>query len=155
MDVEQWLDAYFARHGFQIEKTSAHQERVECLGDRIFTKNGKAQYIEYKSGIQTFYTGNIFLETVSVDSQNKPGWMFTCKADWIIYAALLNNIILFFYPPYLRENAEILRREFREVSTHNQNETYKTWGLVVPLEKAKKLATKIIELTPRMEKQLI
>lgn len=146
MDIERWLDDYFTAHGFYIRRTSPYQERKECLGDRIFTKNDKTQFIEYKSGIQTYYTGNVFLETVSVDTTKRPGWVYTCQAHWVIYAALLNALILFFDPAYLRANIAHLKMRYREVSTHKQNATYKTWGLIVPLEDAKKLATRVIAL---------
>ena len=146
MDVERWLDDYFTGLGFYIKRTTAYQERKECLGDRLFTKNGLTKFIEYKSGIQTYYTGNVFLETISVDTQGKPGWVYTCQAHWVIYAALLNHVILFFDPAYLRTNIEILKARFREVPTHQQNATYKTWGVIVPLNYARKLATKVINL---------
>lgn len=142
MSVETWLDTYFSNHGFKIKRTTPEQERKLCLGDRIYSKGMTTKFVEYKSGIQTFYTGNIFLETVSVDTQNKPGWVYTCKASWVIYAALLNKTILWFDPVYLRSIIETLKTKHRVVSTHAQNATYKTWGVIVPLEKAKKLATK-------------
>lgn len=146
MKVEVWLDTYFSNHGFKIKKTTPEQERKHGLGDRIFSKGNTTQFVEYKSGIQTFHTGNVFLETMSVDTSKKPGWLFTCKASWVIYAALLNRVILFFDPAYLRQNIHILKKKYKEVHTHNQNKDYKTWGLIVPLDEAKKLATKIINL---------
>ncbi len=146
MNVEKWLDNYFSSLGFSIQKTTPQQERRECLGDRVFSKNGTVQFIEYKSGIQTYYTGNVFFETISVDTQGKPGWVYTCKASWVIYAALLNEVILFFDPIYIRSIIEMLKTKFKEVHTHTQNATYKTWGVIVPLDYAKKLATKIINL---------
>jgi hypothetical protein len=147
MKVEDYLDAYFTNRGFTVIRTTARQERELCLGDRIFIKDGKPLLVEYKSGIQTFYTGNIFLETVSVDSQNKPGWVYTSQADYVFYAALLNNKILVFRPAWLRGQIEELKLKFKEVSTsHNQNRGYNTHGVIVPLEYAEShLAEKVLE----------
>jgi hypothetical protein len=147
-DVEAWLDSFFRSRGWIITQTTPHEERVLCLGDRHFIKERITLLIEYKSGIQTCYTGNIFLETVSVDTQNKPGWVFTCRADYIFYAALLNGEILIFTPDHLRESIPELRRLFREVKTaHNQNDGYNTHGLIVPLRYAEEhLALKIIDI---------
>ena len=72
-NVEAFLDDYFRYRGWVVELTSAHEEQVQHLGDRHFTRDGDTWLIEYKSGVQTFYTGNVFLETISVDSEGVPG----------------------------------------------------------------------------------
>jgi hypothetical protein len=147
-DVEAFLDDFFRFRGWYIEQTTAHEERALCLGDRHFSKGDQKLTIEYKSGIQTFYSGNVFLETISVDTQGKPGWVYTCKADYIFYAALLNGKILVFKPDYLRSVIDDLKTRFREVPTsNNQNKGYNTHGVIVPLDYAMRyLATKIIEV---------
>lgn len=147
-DVEAWLDKYFRLRGWEIVEATPYEERAQCLGDRRFRKEGRAWWIEYKSGIQTFYSGNIFLETVSVDRFNKPGWVYTCQADYILYAALLNGLILVFSPGRLRQHIETLKARFREVQTvHHQNAGYNTHGVIVPLAYAEtRLAEKVIRL---------
>lgn len=146
MKVEKYLDSFFRYRGWSIKKTSYRQHRILHLGDRVFSKEGKRYFVEYKSGIQTFYTGNIFLETVSVDRAGKPGWVYTCKADYLFYATLLNEMILVFEPDKLRLVIDQLGRVFQEKSTnHQQNKGYNTSGILVPLEYAKNnLASKII-----------
>lgn len=147
-DVARFLDLFWGSLNYVIRPTTAHEERVLCLGDREFTKSGLRFFIEYKSGIQTFYTGNVFLETVSVDTTNKPGWVYTCQADFIHYAALLNQKILVFRPEKLRGQIEALKCEFRIVKTSkNQNAGYNTHGVIVPLEYAERhLAEQVIIL---------
>lgn len=148
-NVAQFLDSYFGAK-YDIQPTSPHLERVLCLGDRIFTnkETGKKFFVEYKSGIQTFYTQNIFLETVSVDNPCKPGWVYTCRADYIFYAALLNHRILVFRPGKLRAEIAELKTKFKETKTgKGQNETYNTYGVIVPLDYAERhLTEQIIEL---------
>lgn len=146
--VEAWLDEFFRGRGWRIEQATQHQERVLCLGDRLFHKTGLDLWIEYKSGIQTSVTGNIFLETISVDSQNKPGWVYTCNADYIFYAALLNYRILIFKPDFLRSEIETLKTKFPTRCTKNhQNEGYNTHGVIVPLDYAEvRLAEMVIRL---------
>ncbi len=124
---------------YRIEPTTPYFERVLCLGDRIFTnkESGEKFFVEYKSFIQTAYTGNIFLETVSVDTQSKPGWVYTCKALFIFGAALLNHKILVFRPEKLRAEIADLKTRFREVKTgKGQNNGYNTHGVIVPLDYA-------------------
>lgn len=148
MEAEGFLDDFFRARGWQIVPTTAHEERKLCLGDRHFAKDGNTLLVEYKSGIQTYYTGNVFLETISVDSANKPGWVYTCKADYILYATLLNEKILVFKPDKLRAVIEMLKTKFREVKTsNNQNDGYDTHGVIVPLEYAEQhLVEQVIPL---------
>lgn len=150
MSVEAWLDKFFAGRGYAIRRTTAHQERRLHLGDRIFTKGGHSHFVEYKSGIQTYYTGNVFLETISVDRDNVPGWVYSSRADHVIYAALLNGRILIFHPARLRGVIEVLKRQFREVKTsYGQNRGYNTYGVIVPLAYAvEHLVDKVIEVEP-------
>lgn len=144
--VEYVLDAFFRARGWEIRPTTAHEERVLCLGDRHFRKGERALTIEYKSGLQTAYTGNLFLETISVDTQGKPGWVHTCRADFIFYAALGNQRILVFRPETLRQALPGLKVLFRETKTSaGQNKGYNTHGVIVPLAYAEKhLAEKVI-----------
>ncbi len=147
-DVEAFLDDFFRFRGWYIEQTTAHEERVLCLGDRRFKKGSDVWNVEYKSGIQTFHTGNVFLETISVDTQSKPGWVYTCKADYIMYAALLNGKILVMLPQKLRDEIEGLKAKFRVAKTNKgQNKGYNTHGVVVPFDYAMKhLTAQIIEV---------
>lgn len=134
MHVEAFLDGYFTGRGYRVVPATAQQERVECKGDRCLHLGEKVHWVEYKSGIQTFYTGNVFLETISVDTANKPGWVYTCQADAIVYAALLNQKLLFFRPATLRANIEALKQRFPTVKTgKGQNANYNTHGVIVPL----------------------
>lgn len=135
MAVEAFLDEYFSvAHGYHIERVSGYEERVEKKGDRRFYRDGRWTFVEYKSGIQTYYTGNVFLETISVDTANIPGWVYTCRADVIVYAALLNDRLLLFHPDDLRHQIGDLSRRYRTVKTgKGQNTGYATHGVIVPL----------------------
>lgn len=134
-EIAAYLDEQLRRQGFTIRPTTPHEERVLCLGDRHYQRGSESYFIEYKSGVQTFYTGNVFLETVSVDTDNKLGWVYTCQADFIFYAAILNRRVLMIKPAVLREKIDYLKTQFREVKTSKgQNATYCTHGLIVPLD---------------------
>lgn len=133
-DVAAFLDNFFSNEGWQITPTTQHEERALCLGDRHFRNGNYHFHIEYKSGLQTFSTGNVFLETISVDTEDKPGWVYTCQANFIFYAALLNRKIIVFNPVILRNVIDYLKTKFKTVATSKgQNTTYKTWGVIIPL----------------------
>lgn len=146
-DVATFLDRFFAARGWHIEKTTPHEERALCLGDRKFSRGDEFDFVEYKSGNQTHYTHNIFLETISVDAPCKPGWVYTCQADIIYYAILIGGKILVFRPAKLREAIADLKTKFREVKTGKGQNPYHTHGVLVPLDYAEKnLAEKVIIL---------
>lgn len=148
-DVATFLDAFFLAQGWRIRKTTPHEERALCLGDRKFSQGDEFEFVEYKSGNQTHYTGNIFLETISVDAPCKPGWVYTCRADVIYYAILLSRKILVFRPSKLRAEIADLKTKFKEVKTGKGQNTYHTHGVIVPLDYAEKnLADKVIILAP-------
>lgn len=148
LSVADFLDDYFTARGWAITPTTPHEERKLCLGDRHFKRDRQHLLIEYKSGLQTAKTGNVFLETISVDSKNVPGWVYTCAADYLFYGALLNKKILIFVPDKLRATIETLKTQFRTVKTgKHQNKGYDTHGVIVPLAYAEQnLAEKTIQL---------
>ena len=147
--IANLLDEWLRIKGCRVGRTSEHEERVSCLGDRrITTSSGKLLYLEYKSGIQTVDgkwpgrrvpgTGNVFLETISNDVTNAPGWTETCRAHHILYACVsrerLTGFILCFEPERVRSWMATHAGNYREVPTsRGQNPTYKTWGRLVPL----------------------
>lgn len=146
-DVADFLDAYYRERGWVITPTTPHEERTLCLGDRHYRQGDTHWLVEYKSGLQTFQTGNVFLETVSVDSVGKAGWVYTCKADYIMYGCLLNDKILIFLPERLRFEIDGLKAKYPTKKTgKQQNNGYDTHGVIVPLAAAEQLAAKVIRL---------
>lgn len=145
--AEALLDKYFQRRGWHITQTTPEEEREKYWGDRKYVKDNKIYYIEYKYDARTFKTGNIFLETISVDTADTPGWVYTCRADYIFYACWSMQEILVFTPATLRKNIENFKLQYRTVATAaGLNNGYRTHGVLVPYAEAKKIAKEIIEL---------
>ena len=148
--LEAWLDDYFSS-SYKIERTSDHEERRQHKGDRVFRRRDNDRvpiYVEYKSGIQTAYTGNLFIETVSVDTAEAPGWLYTSQADLLIYATVLNGCLLIFRPWRLRQIAGHLKKRYREVGTSRGQNSYTTMGLLVPFEDAEMIAAEVMRVSP-------
>lgn len=57
--------------------------------DMILNHDGRPMTLEVKTDYRAAETGNVFLETVSVQTEggksSKPGWLFTCSADRLVY----------------------------------------------------------------------
>lgn len=146
---EDFLDGYFEPE-WLIAPMPEYWERKYFFGDRIFVRRSdykQVQFIEYKSDESASRTGNLFIETVSVDSTvpPKPGWAVTCQANFIFYYLPLDSKILIFRPNVLRDNLESWRHRYREVPTApGKNSGYQTWGILLPVEIAETYAVKII-----------
>lgn len=146
-EVERWLDAFLSQRGWLIKRATGHEEQVLKLGDRQISRGEHVYWVEYKSGKQTFYTGNIFLETVSNDRLGKPGWVYTLKADYLLWACVLHTppFVLVFKPETLRSEIADLKSRFREAGNgRGQNPTYRSWGVLVPLAEAQALAVQTL-----------
>lgn len=140
---EEYLDA-FNRQWFDIREADRDEQRRGI--DRIFTeKNTGAIYtVEYKADTTATRTGNAFVETISVDTANKPGWAYTSKADWLLYYLPASGLIYFFEFAKFRRHLPRWAREFPTRSIPNNG--YKTHGILVPLDEFEQHATKVINL---------
>lgn len=136
---EQQLDAAFADRFFIRPATRAEQRRGI---DRIYRPR-KAPYqvltIEYKADKTAGRTGNAFVETVSVDVQDKPGWAISSQADWLFYLVLgACETLYIIQMDRLRKQLPKWHRTCQE--RRIPNEGYHTVGLLVPLAEFEAIA---------------
>jgi hypothetical protein len=102
--------------------------------DRVYRcrDTGTTWTVEYKTDFRAMRSGNVFLETVSQDTNNKAGWLYTSKADYLL-----------FYIPYpcfelYLARMETIRRqslwwEKRYPKGGAKNPGYSSRGILVPL----------------------
>lgn len=106
---------------------------IDKIGiDRLWKeKEWKVFYsVEYKFDERTAETGNAFIETVSVDTENKPGWGYTCAAQILVYYIPQWHKAWVLSPMEIKNRLEEWKKKYREVPV--QNNGYKTFGLLVP-----------------------
>jgi hypothetical protein len=141
---ESVLDAFFRARGHYIQAATRGQQQNGI--DRVFLKDGKIAYVEYKTDYRAHETKRIFIETVSVDVDNTEGWVYTCAADYLIY-----------YVPALKTiyvmPLEVLREALPEWATSYptrsaQNQGYATHGVLVPLDVFAAEATQVFTVEP-------
>jgi hypothetical protein len=140
---EQQLDARFADR-YIIQPATPQQQRQGI--DRVYRpRNNPHQvlYIEYKADRTAVRTGNAFVEIVSVDTANKPGWAITSQADWLFYLVPGEAEAL-----YIIRMAD-LRRSLPAWRTAYQtrrvpNDGYHTVGLLVPLDEFERIAYTVL-----------
>lgn len=138
-DYEKILDAYYSRW-YKVQEISMDSQKSGI--DRVWTdrETGMRTSIEYKTDFIAPTTGNVFIETMSVDVENKLGWAYTSCAQWLVYyipgmkrAYRITMLNVKHYLPFW-EN----RYEKKKVP----NNGYYTEGILVPLDEFEKRCNK-------------
>lgn len=141
--AEKMLDAYF---GAWYEITPATRQEQRQGIDRHYRerRGDRCLRVEYKTDYTARRTGNAFVETVSVDTQDKPGWAHTSTSDVLLYYIPGDELVYCIVLATLREQLPRWKREYplRRVP----NGSYHTHGLLVPLDEFEQCATQVISL---------
>lgn len=127
------LDGFYSEW-FEISPVTLKAQKAGI--DRTWTQR-KTKYrysVEYKADEKATYTGNVFIETISVDDGKRetPGWGYTSCAQLLVY--------------YLPNEGVAYRTSMLNVKFHiddwaglypirsAQNDGYLTWGVCVPID---------------------
>lgn len=133
---EAELDKFFDG-AYRLEHATMEQERSGI--DRIFeNRRSRVRYsVEYKTDHQAHETGNVFIETMSVDSADKKGWAFTSVSQVLVYfIPKLEYAMRADMLDVKRRLPEWIHR-YREVPATNKSrggEFYRTLGRLVPVD---------------------
>ena len=126
---EDWLDEYF-QHDYEVHPVSKDLQRLGI--DRIFKRriDGCEYTVEYKADSVASQTNNVFIETVSVDNQNKIGWALYSRAQLLIYFVPPLLIAYLIEMVCLKRNLRIWLKTYGTKKA--QNKGYDTIGIPVP-----------------------
>lgn len=138
--AESRLDQHFG-NWYQIVHTTREQQRQGI--DRIFTGriNRERIAVEYKSDWTAAQTRNAFVETVSVDTENKPGWALTSHADVLVY--YVPPIGMAYWIPFESLRPMVSTWQATYPVRQIPNCGYNTHGLLVPLKQFEMICTQI------------
>jgi|TARA_Y100000310_G_scaffold96219_1_gene93983 hypothetical protein len=127
---EAKLDKFFSRW-YEIIPVNRDAERKGV--DRIFTHkdDGRKYVVEYKADSKAAETGNVFIETISVDTAKKPGWAYTSYAQLLIIYIPPTGQVYVCHLSVIKGLLEAWKKQYKTTSA--QNDGYKTWGILVPL----------------------
>lgn len=128
-EYERQLDEIFSDR-FEIQIASDSEQRSGI--DRHFRskRDNKHFTVEYKGDNAALRTGNAFVETVSIDRDNKPGWAFTSQSRLLIYY-IPSQIAYIFTFVKLRNQLSRWIDSYPQKSVPNRG--YNTIGILVPL----------------------
>lgn len=134
--IECALDEHFAER-YSIRKATMKEQREGI--DRVFTDaDGESFAVEIKADWRASDTGNVFIETVSVDTQMVDGWAYTSKAGWLVYAFPQERRYVLVRLAELRKKLREWLRAYPRAKARNA--TYHTHGVLVPVAELERLA---------------
>jgi len=138
---EARLDRFFSTW-FQIQPATPEEQRQGI--DRWFAdrRRPRTLAVEYKTDHTAARTGNAFIETISVDSEQKAGWAFTSQADLVLYYVPGRDQVYVLRTTAVRSRLPFWLQacEVRQVP----NDGYHTHGLLVPLDELAGCADKVL-----------
>lgn len=149
---ERFLDRFF---GLFYEITPATRDEQRRGIDRrfksrwthwdyLFEQKADNAPVEYKSDFLAHQTGNAFVETVSVDTAHKDGWLITSQAYILAYFVVYSQVIYISRIDRLRALAPLWNAAYPV--RWAQNKGYHTHGMAVPLTQYQRSAYKVIQL---------
>lgn len=140
---EAFLDRYFSAD-FAITPANPTEERSGI--DRHFKRrrDGRCLTIQYKADSTAARTGNAFIETISVDRDNIPGWAYTCRADLLIYYIPPMGLAYVLEPAVIRDRVDAWQQTFKSKAIPNKG--YNTIGVLVPLDEIERISKQVINL---------
>jgi hypothetical protein len=143
---ERRLDEWFGVD-FHITPATALEQRAGVDRHYVHKKDMREFHIEYKADLKASQTGNAFVETVSVDVDNKPGWAYTSKSDLLFYYLPQEDLVYIIKFPNLRRLLPTWKRRFPTRSVKG-GPHYLTWGILVPLAEFERIAHRVVVVGP-------
>lgn len=111
------------------------QER--CI-DRILERRDRSTiFAEYKFDKAAKRTGNVFFETISVDSRQIPGWGWKTQADYL-FILIPDQEIIILKPEMLR--ALMWEERHSLIEKHIPNINYNTKGCPITINKVRDIS---------------
>ena len=132
------LDAYYSAQGALVEQATPAEDKYEDT-DRWFTTDKGRFRIQYKHDFKAHSTHNLFVETTSSPKAGhtwqQVGWAYHCSADFILYHVVSAQHVLWLRPAAVTKCIDLWLKSCRIGAA--ENDTYWTYGALVPISKAR------------------
>jgi hypothetical protein len=135
---ELHLDEFFKQFNVEIRPATMDEQRQGIDRFFQFERTGSVDSVEYKADSIAGKTGNAFIETVSVDATNKPGWAVASKAQYLVYLVTEPETIYLITMAQIRSHLPRWQQQYPTKAA--QNNGYRTWGVVVPVSELERIA---------------
>ncbi len=131
--LDQWLNSLYT----VIDVSDIKQYQKRGIDRVLIRPDQSVVTVEYKFDLASARTGNLFFETVSIDTRNIPGWGWSSEADYWIFL-LPSKEVLVIEPSKFRDLIWKSRFKFKEKKVSNSD--YNTYGIPIPINKVKEIA---------------
>jgi hypothetical protein len=135
------VDRFFSAWGNGLLCLPAGPEAEKRGIDRYLAGNLS---VEVKTDWLAASTGNAFVETVSSDTTQTPGWVFTCQADLLLYYIPQLSTAMIVRAGDLRQRIGAWQKNYPNRAVRNKG--YCTHGILVPLDEIRKLSLGIFNI---------
>lgn len=152
---EHFLDWMF-HPSYQIRHAARSEQRLgidrwykQRQGVSEFLGIRRTQFsVEYKTDFRMADTGNVFIETVSVDTEQKAGWVYTSNAEVLLFHDPRKCIAYVAYMLRVRSKVDEWKLWYPEKAINNGS--YFTHGIPVPITAYQEVCEKRLDTTPFM-----
>lgn len=103
LEGRETLIRFANSRGIEVLLTDGNRNIQKVYGDAVMIKDGVCKLVEFK--IERKYTGKLFVEEWSNFGIN-PGWLRTCKADYIWYYFMDVDLLYITTPAHCRKLVE-------------------------------------------------
>ncbi len=139
---EAQIDAFF-RGKFNVQISTVDRTSQRKGIDRVWydVADDRTWTVEYKADSLAGRTGNAFVETISVDTEQRPGWAYSSQASLLVYMVTDPQTIYVLSMARLRRN--LARWAAVYPTRQAANDGYNTHGLLVPLHELERIAAAV------------
>ncbi len=147
VEAEKLVADYLDRMGFYVEEAKDMALQRKGIDYFVVSPTGVLMSVEIKTDFRAAETGNVFLETVSVEKYgivDKLGWIYTSAAQVLVYYVTGLEEIYFVDMTAFKMKVADFKEWYREVEI--KNKTYVGRGLVMPLKDFKDYVFKMVKI---------
>lgn len=111
---------------------------VDVYGLDYIVRTPKSRYsAELKTDFRAHETGNAFIEVISDDNYDSPGWAYTSIAQFLFYLLVGTKELIIVPMHNIRRYVDIWRRRYPHA--RGVNAAYSSVGALVPLVELRRL----------------
>ena len=127
----QMVYAAYRSQGLRVAPSDGHTDWVFGIDATLYRDGEQHATIQVKGDERAADTGNLFLETVSVEHAGLEGGSFDTQAEWIIYVLPHLTVGWVFWTDQLQAAVREWQKHYPERQV--QNDGWVTLGIAVPL----------------------
>lgn len=150
------IDKHFADKWHVSKELPRTHERLGYDRVWVHRESGRRWTVEYKHDTWTHKTGNVFIETESVEGEKK-GWAYTSCARVLVYYVVYGEYAFVVRMDEIERRLDVWEKlyESKTTTTYDKKsgETYNTVGICVPVFVFRSICDAVVPIYSADERQ--